>query len=436
LLIHVKEDQGSGIQVNLPRFLDPRTFRPIEAQVDPQRAASGGFDYRTEFRASPDGQTFAMWHLDVAPHGLQTIQVGRNAMALKNEHSDAGYLVPGCDGRVLFTQLGLYSLEQLKPLQEDPRRRQSVLPAHSGNFYVTFAREESKPVLNIAVLGDEQPLIQLRDIDGFTTANSSTGLHDLLGNRPGYNPYYPSDPFGSEAPWNDSFSTDKRFHLMPEAKLIVLIPTSNDRLVLHRFDIEEALEKSGREFLVVVSQSPAAAYKGTSYRYPIRVKSKRGGVKYKLEAGPTAMSVSRDGTITWQVPAGFVEAETNVMVSIRDAAGQERLHSFTLPVREAAAADNRNPAKQASSKPDINLPEIDDVKEEKGSPDEPKQQTPTDKLKREATAKGKLKLAQQLLDKKRVEAAKKYLRDIVEHYPDTEAAGEARRLLEHLKSPE
>jgi hypothetical protein len=31
------------------------------------------------------------------------------------------------------------------------------------------------------------------------------------------------------------FTFDKRVHLIPESRLIITIPTSNDRLVLHRF---------------------------------------------------------------------------------------------------------------------------------------------------------------------------------------------------------
>jgi hypothetical protein len=31
------------------------------------------------------------------------------------------------------------------------------------------------------------------------------------------------------------FTFDKRVHLVPEARLLITIPASNDRLVLHRF---------------------------------------------------------------------------------------------------------------------------------------------------------------------------------------------------------
>src|SRR5207247_11430513 len=124
-----------------------------------------------------------------------------------------------------------------------------------------------------------------------------------------------------------------RFYVLPEAKLIVVIPASNDRLLLYPFDIEEALEKSGRDYLVTTSQPPPVAKKGTVYSYAIRVRSKKGGIKYKLEASPTGMVLSPNGTITWEVPTGFVEAQTNVIVSITDASGQERFHSFTLAVR-------------------------------------------------------------------------------------------------------
>ena len=77
---------------------------------------------------------------------------------------------------------------------------------------------------------------------------------------------------------------------------------------------------------------PRAATKGGTFTYPIAVRSKKGGVKFKWEASPTGMTLSKDGVVTWAVPTGFVEAQTNVIVSITDAGGQERFHSFTLNV--------------------------------------------------------------------------------------------------------
>jgi hypothetical protein len=44
----------------------------------------------------------------------------------------------------------------------------------------------------------------------------------------------------------EAIAADQRIHLIPAAKLLVLIPASNDRVVMHRFDPEAALAKGRR----------------------------------------------------------------------------------------------------------------------------------------------------------------------------------------------
>jgi hypothetical protein len=127
---------------------------------------------------------------------------------------------------------------------------------------------------------------------------------------------------------------DKRILFLPEAKLIITIPARNDKMVLHRFDVEEALEKSGIDYLYVTSQAPLTAKKGDTYSYQLAVKSKKGGLKYKVESGPKGMTISDAGRITWSVPPDPEEKESSVIVSIRDATGQEVFHTFTVSIKE------------------------------------------------------------------------------------------------------
>jgi hypothetical protein len=130
----------------------------------------------------------------------------------------------------------------------------------------------------------------------------------------------------------DSWQMDQRLHFIPGAKVIVTVPASNDRLMLHRFDPEAALEKSGTDYLVVFSEPLKHAASGKEYRYAMTVKSKKGGVKYKLDSGPAGMAVSAEGVVTWAVPAGFAEGEVDVIVSITDGSGQEVFHPFKITV--------------------------------------------------------------------------------------------------------
>jgi len=64
------------------------------------------------------------------------------------------------------------------------------------------------------------------------------------------------------------------------------------------------------------------------------VKSRKGGVKVKLESGPPGMTVSGQGRVSWKVPADFAPGEVDVILGIGDASGQETFQTFRLTVRE------------------------------------------------------------------------------------------------------
>ncbi len=60
-----------------------------------------------------------------------------------------------------------------------------------------------------------------------------------------------------------------------------------------------ALEKSNVDYLVVTSRPPPYAKKGQEYVYTLSVKSKKGGVTYKLDSGPKGMAIDGAGKLTW-----------------------------------------------------------------------------------------------------------------------------------------
>jgi hypothetical protein len=64
------------------------------------------------------------------------------------------------------------------------------------------------------------------------------------------------------------------------------------------------------------------------------VKSKKDGLKYRIESGPKGMAISPAGKVSWEVPADFNEKEVAVILGVTDSAGQEALHTFKLAIRE------------------------------------------------------------------------------------------------------
>src|SRR5262249_30633333 len=128
---------------------------------------------------------------------------------------------------------------------------------------------------------------------------------------------------------------EPRVHYLPSASVLLSLPQSNDRVVVRSFNLLDALNKSGADYLFVASLPLTRVKAGTRYAYNLDVKSSADGVNCKLENGPEAMTVSDGGELRWDVP---VEAAgpVRVVVSVRNRAGKEVFHTFDLTVAPAS----------------------------------------------------------------------------------------------------
>jgi hypothetical protein len=295
-------------------FLDIRTLKALPVQWSQPAGLSASEGPRA--RVSADGRTFGVWRANVSPGGLKVITLTGNRARLHYEHIDVGHVIPGPDGKFVYTARGRYTGEA-KPLEAKPLQGGYDLPAVQGHYYLQVDVNDQGPgpvqptTLTLLLEGDSRPLLTIKDVD-LSKINQ----------------------------WDrEVFNADKRVHFLPAYKLLVTIPDSNDRLVLHRLDLEEALEKSGIDYLLVTSEPPASVKPGDTLEYQVTVKSKKGGVKYKLESGPKGMAVAKDGKLTWKVPADFADKEADVILSVGDATGQEVFHNFKVAVTGAAVAE-------------------------------------------------------------------------------------------------
>jgi hypothetical protein len=127
----------------------------------------------------------------------------------------------------------------------------------------------------------------------------------------------------------------RHLFLIPDAKLLVATSQTNDKLILHRFDLDAILAKSDVDYLFVSSRAPATAVRGEAFRYPIEVKSRKGGVKFNLDAAPKGLTLDAKGVITWNVPKDFDGDSASVILTISDKSGQETIHSFVVSVSNA-----------------------------------------------------------------------------------------------------
>ena len=264
-------------------------------------------------RASADGRVFGIWRNQVIPQGIQTLVLeGREAKGYY-EHNTAGHLLPGPDGKEIYTAGGRYT-SQVKPLGDRRKDPLFCLPAAQPGYFLSVGGEflsgrskKGRGPLGVHLAGDERPLATLPEVE--LPADINIWSREIL-------------------------SIDKRIHFIPSAKLIVTIPGPTDRLVLHRFDVEAALEKTDLEYLLVTSSPRTTAKKGGVYVYQVVVKSKKGGVKSSLTSGPPGMRLTPRGVLVWRVPADFPDDTADVLLTITDASGREVFHKFQIDCRK------------------------------------------------------------------------------------------------------
>jgi hypothetical protein len=300
------------------RWVDTKTFKEVQPGGEPKGNGMGSMtghpQYPPNVRISGDGRVFAWWANGLSPSGLSSMVVSDSGAKSRYEHTSVGSILPGPDG-TLFTSSGLYTPE-LKPLGEAGKLGGQPLPPAHGTLFLTvagpdrFDRTKTETRVTLRMLGENRPLAELGNLAGF----------DM-----------PADPFARGGMW-----ITERVFLVPDAKALAVLNGTADKVIIHKVDVETLLEKAGIDYLFVTSRPPAAV-RGAAYSYKPEVKSKKGGVKVKLDAGPDGMKIASDGTVTWKVPADFADASVSVILTISDSSGQETFHTFTLPVGNAPA---------------------------------------------------------------------------------------------------
>jgi hypothetical protein len=285
---------------------DPRTFKKSEYDFAEGGRTTFHPQYPPEVRVSGNGELITAWVWGLSPSGVYIwSREGRKYKGV-HHHESWGALLPDADGRTVFAS-GRVATADGKTLNDAPKG--SVVPAVQGPLALSlsggadpFGRGEPKPPRASVHIGrDSRPLLTLPELAGLTAGAGRT--------------------------------LDRRTFLIPDAKLLVVLPNSGDKLLLHRFDLDAMLEKSEVDYLFVSSRAPASATRGEAFRYDVRVKSRKGGVKFTLDAAPDGMKIDATGAITWAVPKDYAEDSVSVILTVSDKSGQETIHSFVMPVR-------------------------------------------------------------------------------------------------------
>jgi hypothetical protein len=261
--------------------------------------------------ASAGGTLFGLWAANdpMVHEPMVLLADGNTVRGIRQQHT-VSYLIPGADGTTVFTtRMGIINNPR-SPRDDFSRTyvppEQPIFPSPDPAYSLSLRGGGS---ISVRLTRDNAPLLII------------TGLDEMVGVTG-----------RDQGLVNDRISVEKRFHLVPAAKLLVTIPTSNDRLVLRRLDIGESLARLPVDFLVVTSPPVLAAKAGQFLQYRIGVLSRHGRITWTLDHGPEGLSVSSDGVVSWRVPHGLEGSEETATVTIGDASGRKVTHRITIRV--------------------------------------------------------------------------------------------------------
>jgi hypothetical protein len=242
-----------------------------------------------------------------------------------------GHLTPGADGQSVFTGLGRRRYVDEPIGNEIPGYTAKVpdpaIPSSDASYFLTVsglprdvagttsvydtgvqaARPEAV-TLTVHAAGDGSPLLTVHGLDEMSAV---ARVRDWF---------------------NRGLATDKRFLFIPAAHLLITIPPTNDRLLLRRLEIDQALEKTGADEPFVTTPLLVSVTAGEQLDHQMVAKSRKGGIKYSLTNGPEGLTVTPDGKVKWLAPASLKGQEVEAVVTVEDATGQERFRKITIKV--------------------------------------------------------------------------------------------------------
>jgi hypothetical protein len=197
-------------------FLDLETLHPTPWRPDL------GFFQRDEIkvRAAMNGRAFGLWKTSTRPSGMHTLVLTPDGPVAHHRHEDPAHVVPGPDGHMTFTSLGCFRTDS--PPTGTRWQKDFCLPARQGDYYFRVAPVPLNLIpdpgsrLTIYRLGNPNPVLQVPDFDA-----GLGEIHDQQQLR--LNPRH-----------RDYALYDRRLHLFPEARLLVVLPHGNDSIVWRR----------------------------------------------------------------------------------------------------------------------------------------------------------------------------------------------------------
>ena len=295
-------------------LLDLDKLKAVDLEPESQRAAhmSGN---TLNLRVGASGSHFTWWRNGVSPSGVGFSRITEGKIEHRYAHDGAGFVTSSDDGTMVFTANGIYNADEVSISGAMNRRRDAealpALPFQDGPFYVTIPGLNNSPQQqdtqlrgNLCLSSNRQKVLTI-----------DLPLNERLGNQYGQ--------------WGE-LTLDRRLWFFARAKILVAIPLSNDRLICRKLDVDALLDRAGVDYLFVAGQPTSAASPGREWTYAMKVKSRKGGVKIKIESGPQGMTVDADHVFRWTPSEPGI---VTVILKVSDSSGQEFYHSFKIGVK-------------------------------------------------------------------------------------------------------
>jgi mono/diheme cytochrome c family protein len=293
---------------------DVQQIKPIEMD---RKGLDGDPKWDFQGRISANGQVLTLWHGAISPTGFGLVRLRGSKKTHRGSpdgHSfNERWAMPNADGSLIFRYgPGLYDGD-MRPIAVEAFKNQVLLPTEDPRFFLTV-QEESRTTNRVRVCtsADRQVVVTVGGVEKMTSSSSGMRWGQFIG--------------------------EPRVHYLPSAHVLVTLPESNDRVVLRPLNLREELNRSGEDYLVVLSKPPSRVAVGATFRYPMEVLSKSAGLRYKLEAGPEGMTVSAAGVLHWQAPDRPPARPIRVIITVSGGSGKEVQHAFELTIEEPAAA--------------------------------------------------------------------------------------------------
>lgn len=292
-----------------------------EKKLTPNGRFNHSYRDTMHIRASANGRAFGMWCTSHSPQGIYAARLLDGKLEGSYEHDSVGHVVPGPDGMLFFTGIGLVFSNRLKAESRSLRSKVPCVPTTHPKLYLTVPAD---PGAN-RNLGS-------KPFEGVQPGIHSVGSSARLVEMP---PLKLRQASGNRSRSSD-FTLDKRVIYLMQSNALITIPYSNEEILIQEFDLMKELEDSETDYFFVTSTPNLVFEPGSKWKYKLTVASKHRKFRYELLSGPTGMKISRTGEVSWTVPEDFPDKSTHVIINVSNAIDQVSYDTFTL---QNAAAD-------------------------------------------------------------------------------------------------